>query len=56
MRAGATDTDAYLADWRRSEPSPCGDDLDRAVAEAVATLDRSYGMERLRLLVQSGGS
>ena len=50
MRAGATATDAYLADWRRSEPSPCGDDLDRAVAEAVATLDRSYGMERLRLL------
>ncbi len=28
MRAGATSADAYLADWRRAEPTPCGDDLE----------------------------
>ena len=28
MRDGASDTDAYLAEWRRGAPEPCGDDLE----------------------------
>src|SRR4030081_2612431 len=27
MRAGKGSSDAYLADWARSTPRPCGDDL-----------------------------
>jgi Virulence factor len=55
MRAGATDSDAYLADWRRGEPSACGDDLDSAVSEAVASLEAAYNGDRLKKLIESGG-
>ena len=55
MRAGATDSDAYLADWRRSEPTACDDDLDAAVAAAVRDLERAYDDARLRRLIASGG-
>jgi hypothetical protein len=27
MRAGKGSSEAYLADWQRSAPRPCGDDL-----------------------------
>ena len=37
MRAGRGSSDAYLADWERSPPRPCGDDLQ---AEARAEADR----------------
>ena len=33
MRANLRDTDAYLGEWRRSEPRECSDDLE---AEATA--------------------
>ena len=39
MHAHASDADAYLAEWRRSEPIPCGDDLE-AEAEAAARAPR----------------
>ena len=28
MRVGARDTDAYLAEWRRGDPLPVGDDQE----------------------------
>ncbi len=37
MRAGKSGSDAYLADWKRSEPRRCGDNLQ---AEAQAEADR----------------
>ena len=55
MRASATDSDAYLAEWRRGEPAACQDDLDAAVEEAIAALDGAYGGDRLKKLVESGG-
>jgi hypothetical protein len=48
MRAGLTNSDAYLAEWRRGDPSPCADDLDAVVADAVATIERDYDTERLK--------
>ena len=55
MRAGLRDTDAYLAEWRRTPAGPCGDDLE-AEAEAAATrLDSNYPPERLRALAAAGG-
>jgi hypothetical protein len=55
MRSGATSTDAYLADWRRAEPANCGDDLGKAVVDAVAALEEAYDAERLRRLIEAGG-
>ena len=55
MRAGATNTDAYLAGWRRGDSSPCGDDLEKAVADTVTEIDRTYDSVRLQRLVAGGG-
>lgn len=55
MHAGLTGSDAYMAEWRRSDPEPCGDELE-AEAEAAATaLDTAYPAERLRALVAHDG-
>ena len=54
-RAGLTNSDAYLAEWRRGDPSPCADDLDTVVAEAVAGIETAYDTERLKTLVMNGG-
>ena len=55
MRAGLFNSDDYLAHWRRADPAPCGEDLDQAVADAVASLDAAYDATRLRALVEAGG-
>ncbi len=55
MSVGAKDSDAYLAEWRRGDPVPCGEDLaaeaDAALAELIATYDEA----RLKALVAAGG-
>jgi hypothetical protein len=55
MRGGARNTDAYLADWQKSEPEPCGDGLQAAADARAAALNADYPPERLRALVKNGG-
>ena len=55
MRVGASDTDAYLAEWRRGAPEPCGDDLEAEADETLNRLENDYGRDRLRQLVDNGG-
>lgn len=55
MRSGARDTDAYLAEWRRGEATPCGDDLEAEAAAAAARLDAEFDDDRLAKLVAAGG-
>ena len=55
MRVGARDTDAYLAEWRRGDPQPCGDDLEVEAEAAKARLESEYGKDRLRELVDNAG-
>src|SRR5687767_5981738 len=55
MRTGARDTDAYLAEWRRGAPEPCGDHLEAEAEAALARLEKEYGRDRLRQLVDNGG-
>ncbi|MDN2568502.1 virulence factor [Aquibium sp. A9E412] len=55
MRVGARDTDAYLAEWRRGEPQPVGDDLEAEAEQALATLDAQFDDQRLKALVKAGG-
>lgn len=55
MRIGARDSDAYLAEWRKGEPEPCGDDL-AAIADAEsARLVAAYDRARLERLVEAEG-
>jgi hypothetical protein len=55
MRAGLRDTDSYLGEWRRGDPQPCGDDLERAATETAARLEAEYDEERVHGLVLNGG-
>lgn len=55
MRSGARDTDAYLAEWRRGAPAPCGDDLAAEADAALAALLAEYDDARLDALVRAGG-
>ena len=55
MRAGKGSSDAYLADWQRSAPRDCGDDL-QAEAEAEAQrLEQRYSDADLTTLVRHKG-
>jgi hypothetical protein len=55
MRGGAKSADAYLDDWRKGDPSECGDDLAAEVDRAVADFDAAYDRERLKALIENGG-
>ena len=55
MRSGATDTDAYLADWRRSAPRPVSDDLALEAENAKAALETEFTQEKIKALIAAGG-
>jgi hypothetical protein len=55
MRGDATDTDSYLADWRRADPVPVGDDLAIEVDKAKAQIEAAYDKEKLKALIATGG-
>ncbi len=55
MRSGARDTDAYLAEWRRADSGPCGDDLEAEADAVAARLEAEYSDDRLAALIVSGG-
>lgn len=55
MRSGDSDTDAYLAEWRKAEPVPVGDDLEAEADKAMQEFDAQYPRERLVALAKAGG-
>src|SRR5882724_6781423 len=55
MRAGKGSSDAYLADWARSAPRPCGDDLQAEASAEAARLESKFTDEDLERLVRSNG-
>src|SRR6478672_6335792 len=55
MRGGASDTDSYLADWRRAEPVSVGDDLVAEVEKAKAEIEATFTQDKLKTLIANGG-
>jgi hypothetical protein len=55
MRAGRGSSDAYLEDWQRSPPQPCGDDLQGEAAAAAAAIEARYTDEDLARLIRAKG-
>jgi len=55
MHAGARSDDAYLAEWRRSDPVPCGDDLEAEAEAAASRLENEYDTHRLAVLAKHDG-
>ena len=55
MRAGRGSSDAYLADWKRSDPRPCGDDLDAEAAAEAARIEAAFTDAALEKLIRAKG-
>jgi len=55
MRTGASDTDDYLAEWRRGEPEAVSDNLEAEADNALTSIEEAYPKERLVALVKAGG-
>ena len=56
MRAGKGSSDAYLADWRRSSPRDCGDDIEAEARAEAERLEESMSNQELQDLVKARGS
>ena len=55
MRAGKGSSEAYLADWKRSEPRPCGEDLQAEAAAEAARIEARFSDEDLEKLIRAKG-
>jgi hypothetical protein len=55
MRAGKGTSDAYLADWKRSEARPCGEDLQAEAAAEAARIEARFTDEALEALIRAKG-
>ena len=55
MRAGRGTSNAYLADWKRSDPRTCGEDLQAEAAAEAARLEATFTDEALEALIRSKG-
>ncbi len=55
MRTGAAETDDYLAEWRRGDPTDVGDDLEAEAQQALDAIETEYDKDRLVALVKNGG-
>jgi hypothetical protein len=55
MRAGKTSSAAYIADWTRSAPQACGDDLSAAAQAEAQRLEAAYSDDDLLRLIRAHG-
>ncbi len=55
MKIGASDTDAYLAEWRKADPYPVEGDPSDIVAQEAARLDAEYDQDKLKALIANDG-
>jgi hypothetical protein len=55
MRAGKGSSDAYLADWKRSDPRPVSGDLDAEARAEAERIEARYSDEDLERLIRAHG-
>jgi Virulence factor len=55
MRAGKTGSDAYIADWKRSDARAAGDDLQAEAATEAARIEALYSDDDLLRLIRAHG-
>ncbi|WP_299841089.1 virulence factor [uncultured Jannaschia sp.] len=55
MKAGASETDAYLADWRKVSDGEAEGDGAEAAAARAAALEAEWTPDRLRAAALAGG-
>jgi hypothetical protein len=55
MRAGKGSSDLYLAEWKRSNATPCGDDIEQEAAAEARRIEARYSDDDLERLVRAKG-
>jgi hypothetical protein len=55
MRAGKGSSDLYLAEWRRTAPRPCGEDIQEEAAAEASRLEAQYSDGDLEQLIRAKG-
>ncbi|SFR03742.1 virulence factor [Poseidonocella sedimentorum] len=55
MKAGARDTDAYLADWRKAAPYPVEGAADEVADAEAARIEAEFDDARLKALIDNDG-
>lgn len=55
MRAGKGSSDAYLSEWRRSEATPCSDDIHNEAAAEASRVEARYSDQDLERLIRAKG-
>lgn len=55
MKIGASDTDAYLAEWRKAAPYPLEGTPDEVADAEAARIDQEYDQERIKALIANEG-
>lgn len=55
MKAGARDTDSYLAEWRKGDSYDVAGEPSEVAAAEAARLAEAYDDARLRRLIANGG-
>ena len=55
MKSGASETDAYLAEWRKAAPYEVAGDADDVAAAEAARIEAEYDKERLKALIDNDG-
>ncbi len=55
MKTGAAGDDAYLAEWRKSEPIEVEGDAEEVAKSEAARLDAEYDQEKIKALIANDG-
>ena len=55
MKVGASDADAYMAEWRRGEPVAVEGDLEEIAAAEAARLETQYDNDLIKVLIANNG-
>jgi hypothetical protein len=55
MKVGASDADAYMAEWRRGEPAPVEGDPEEVATAEADRLDAEFDDDRIKALIANSG-
>ena len=55
MKVGASETDAYLAEWRKAAPYEVDGDPHEIATREAARLDTEYDTARIKALIDNDG-
>ena len=55
MKIGASDTDSYLAEWRKAAPYPVDGEPEDICAAELVRIDTEYNTARLKALIDNEG-